>query len=99
METADQLAERLLGLYGPYVPLTGVWRLLSFPSLNAARRAFAQGHGPVPGHTFPKRRGWFVRVGDLAQWYARGIERSAQNVPNAETVESTMPPKSEEFSP
>lgn len=76
MESTEQFTARLFASFGPYVPLTAVWRVLSFPSLSAARRAMAGGHAPIPGISFPKRRGWYLRIGDLTAWYAQAMEAS-----------------------
>lgn len=68
VESAEMLQQEFVREYGPYAPLSRIWRLLSFPSLDAARKAAARGTAPVECFRFPRRRGWFLRSSDLARW-------------------------------
>lgn len=70
MKTPESLHQELLLEFGPYVPLSRVWRQLSFPSLDAARKAVPRGAVPVECIALPGRRGWFVRTTEFAKWFA-----------------------------
>ena len=68
MKNAESLEQELFDEYGPYVPLSRIWRKLSFPSLDAARKAAVRGTSPVICLTLPGRRGWYLHAGDVARW-------------------------------
>lgn len=73
MKSPESLYEEMFSEYGPYVPLSRVWRQLSFPSLDAARKAVPRGAVPVECVTLPGRRGWFLRTAEVARWLADAI--------------------------
>jgi len=66
--TPSSLAAELFATFGPYTPLAAAWRWLSFPSLDAARKAHARGTAPLSMQRLEGRRGLFVATVDLAQW-------------------------------
>lgn len=76
MKTTESLQQELMTEYGPYVPLGRVWRQLSFPSLDAARKAAVRGTLPVACLTLPGRRGWYMRVADVAKWIGDAVRSS-----------------------
>lgn len=67
-EKKGDLADWLLSEYGPFVPVNTIWRQLSYPSLDAARRSFSRGLAPLEAIKLPGRRGQFVRTQDLVAW-------------------------------
>lgn len=73
MKSAESLQQELYDEYGPYVPLGRVWRQLSFPSLDAARKAAVRGTSPISCLTLPGRRGWYLRAGDVARWISDAL--------------------------
>lgn len=64
----DLICKELDDEYGPYVPLSRIWRKLSYPSLDAARKAASRGLLPVPCIALAGRRGAFLRCTDVAAW-------------------------------
>ena len=62
------LQRELAEEFGPYVPLRRIWRQLSYPSPEAARKAASHGLVPLPCFQLPGRRGWFLRSLDVAEW-------------------------------
>lgn len=73
MKSCEALQQELVAEFGPYVPLSRVWRQLSLPSLDAARKAAARGTAPVACLTLPGRRGWFIRAADIARWMTEAL--------------------------
>ena len=65
---ATNMQQRLFDEFGPYCPLSRVWRFLAYTSLDAARKAAARGTTPVPCLSLPNRRGRFLRTDELAKW-------------------------------
>lgn len=80
MKTPEVLQEELFSEYGPYVPLSRVWRQLSFPSLDAARKAVSRGAMPIECFALPGRRGRFVRAGDIAHRLSDALGRASATV-------------------
>lgn len=72
LESGLALQEALIAEFGPYIPVSRVWRQLSYPSLEAARKGFARKTAPLSGVKLPGRRGVFVRSADLAAWLDGG---------------------------
>lgn len=70
------LERELFDEYGPFAPISAVWRRLSFSSLDAARKAAARGTMPIEPLTLPHRRGRYVRTVDLAQWIRCSMSRT-----------------------
>jgi hypothetical protein len=67
-EQYERLRQELDDEYGPYIPLSRIWRKLSYPSLDAARQAASRGNLPIPWVSLPGRRGKFLRSLDVAKW-------------------------------
>lgn len=74
----ELLCQELDDEYGPYVPLSRIWRRLSYPSLDAARKAAARGLLPIPCVSLPGRRGTFLRSLDVAKWLSAAYRISEQ---------------------
>jgi hypothetical protein len=69
MTSAESSIEyKLLQEFGPFAPVAGVWRQLSYPNPESARKAALRGTLPVPSTVLPHRRGRFVRTTELAAW-------------------------------
>jgi hypothetical protein len=62
------LEYKLLQEFGPFAPVSGIWRQLSYPNPESARKAALRGTLPVPSTVLPHRRGRFVRTTELAAW-------------------------------
>ena len=75
-ENKGNLADLLLGEFGPFIPVSQIWRQLSYPSLDSARRSFARGLSPIAAVKLAGRRGHFVKTQDLVAWL-----RSASSTP------------------
>jgi len=75
-EQYELLCQELDDEYGPYVPLSRIWRRLSYPSLDAARKAAARGLLPIPCVSLPGRRGTF-----LLSLYVAKLLSAAYRVP------------------
>ncbi|MGH8050546.1 MAG: hypothetical protein ACREPB_07810 [Arenimonas sp.] len=92
---ADQLflEEKLLLEFGPYVPVGKAWRLLSYPSLDAARKSFKRGVAPLDAIRLDGRRGQFVSSAALAEWLADallvGAKQKKHHVQNDESTPIT----------
>jgi hypothetical protein len=80
----DRMNTELFKEYGPYAPLSRMWRLLSYVSVEAARKSFARGTFPVEGIQLPGRRGVYLRTADVADWVAK----SAKNASISDTTEA-----------
>jgi hypothetical protein len=76
------LEEMLLTEYGPYAPVSRIWRQLSYLSLDSARKSFARGLAPIPAVKLPGRRGTFVRTKDFAEWLAKASTAAGIAKPN-----------------
>lgn len=77
MKEAETLERELVEKYGPYLPLSKIWQMLSYPSLDAARKSVARGTLPVDCITLPGRRGWFLRASDVSQWIVAALSNPA----------------------
>lgn len=77
-EHYELLRQELDDEYGPYIPLSRIWRRLSYPSLDAARKAAARGALPIPCVLLPGRRGTFLRSLDVAKWLSTAYRISEQ---------------------
>jgi hypothetical protein len=75
MKSCEALQQELVAEFGPYVPLSRVWRQLSLPSLDAAR-----GTAPVACLTLPGRRGWFIKAADIARWMTDALRPASSAV-------------------
>lgn len=64
----SQSRTSLFDEYGAYIPLAVAWRWLSYPSIDAARKAFARGVTPVPMQRLEHRRGIFIPTARLIDW-------------------------------
>lgn len=64
----SSLEYKLLQEFGPFAPVSGIWRQLSYPNPESARKAALRGTLPVPTTVLPHRRGRFVRTTELAAW-------------------------------
>ena len=84
MDDAKKLERELVEEYGPYVPLNRIWRLLSYPSLEAARKSVTRGNAPVERVALPGRRGWFFRASDVSQWIVAALSIPATTQVNSE---------------
>lgn len=72
----------LFQAYGAYTPLSAAWRCLSYPSIDAARKAHARGVTAVPMQRLPGRRGLFIATVVLADWLeAQGVTWDLQGAP------------------
>jgi|GEM_PF-6874749 arginyl-tRNA synthetase len=76
------LEEDLFREYGPFAPLGRVWRLLSYPSVEAARKSFARGTSPVEGLRLSGRRGTYVKTAEVADWVNKATTSVDEKVVN-----------------
>ncbi|WP_155950964.1 hypothetical protein [Rhodanobacter sp. OR87] len=74
----ELLRQELDDEYGPYIPLSRIWRRLSYPSLDVARKAASRGSLPIPCVSLPGRRGTFLRSLDVAKWLSAAYRLSEQ---------------------
>ena len=77
MKSADDITDELLKEHGPFVPIAKAWKLLSYVSLDAARKASQRGTTPIPCMQLEGRRGRFVLASDLGAWVACALRSSA----------------------
>lgn len=77
VKSIDALYTDYFSEYGPYAPLSRVWRQLSMPSADAARKAAGKGTLPIPCLVITGRRGWYVRTHDIATWIEKSRTREA----------------------
>lgn len=75
-EQYELFRRELYDEFGPYVPLSRVWRKLSYPSLDAARKAASRGLLPIPCVSLPGRRGTFLLSLDVAAWLSDAVQRA-----------------------
>ena len=73
----ERLKEELQRDYGAYVPLSRCYRMLSYPSVDAARKAYSRGTAVVSGASLPGRRGTFIRTTDIIAWLEKGLESTS----------------------
>jgi hypothetical protein len=78
------LQRELAEEFGSYVPLRRVWRQLSYPSAEAARKAASHGLLPILCFQLPGRRGWFLRSFDVTEW----ISAAYHSVPASSEMKS-----------
>jgi len=64
----SSLEHKLLQEFGPFAPIGAIWRQLSYPNPESARKAALRGTLPVQSVALPHRRGRFVRTTELAAW-------------------------------
>ena len=70
----SSLEHQLLQEFGPFAPVAGVWRQLSYPNAESARKAALRGTLPFPSVVIPHRRGRFVRTAELAAWLKQMLQ-------------------------
>ena len=72
--TEDEMVAHISAELGIFVRVTDAWRLLGYPSPEAARKAALRNRFPIDVIKLPERRGRFVRSKDLAAWLFEAMD-------------------------
>lgn len=74
----DELAAHITSDFGLFVRVGDAWKILGYPSNEAARKAALRDRLPVGVIELPGRRGKYIRSLDLATWLFDALNKGTE---------------------